>query len=368
MSTRPKVSVILPCRNERKHIEACLRDILAQEPLPDGETCEILVADGMSADGTREIISKVAQSDPRVRLIDNPGRIVSTGLNAAIRAARGAIIVRMDAHTEYAPDYVRECVAVLRQMRADNVGGPAMTRAEGYVQRAVAAAFASPFSSGGPRFHDPDYEGEVDTVVYGCWHKETLLRIGLFDEGLIRNQDDELNYRLLHEGGRPFDETMVRTEDDELNFRIVRQGGLLWQSPRIRSWYRPRSSLAALFWQHLQYGYWKVRVIQKHKRPASIRHLVPGGFVAALFSLTVIGLIWHPAWWAAGALLVAYLFANFAASVHCAVKNELVLLPVLPAVFAAYHFGYGIGFLCGIWGFGIRHKGPSAAFTSLTRG
>jgi glycosyltransferase involved in cell wall biosynthesis len=367
MSTRPEVSIILPCRNERKHIEACLRDILAQEPLPDGGMCEVLVADGMSEDGTREIISRVAQSDPRVRLIDNPGRIVSSGLNAAISIARGAIVIRMDAHTEYAPDYVRECVAVLRESHADNVGGPWRARGVNRIERAIAAAFQSSFSSGGARAHDVDYEGELDTVYLGCWHRETLLAIGLFDEGLVRNQDDELNYRLVSADKMPFDETMVRTEDDELNLRISHQGGRVWQSPRIRSWYRPRSSLATLFWQQLQYGYWKVRVIQKHKRPASIRHLVPGGFVAVLFSFGAIGLIWHPAWWAAGALLLAYLFANFAASVHCAVKNELVLLPILPAVFGAYHFGYGIGFLCGILDFGIRHKGSGAAFTSLTR-
>jgi glycosyltransferase involved in cell wall biosynthesis len=342
MSTRPKVSVILPCRNERRHIEACLRDIFAQELLPGD--FEVLVADGLSDDGTREILSQATARNQVLRIIDNPGRIISVGLNAALREAKGEIVIRMDAHTVYAPDYVVRCVETLERTGADNIGGPARTKADSYMQKAVAAAYHSPFSVGGARFHDVNYEGYVDTVTYGCWRKEAFDRFGCFDEEFCCN------------------------EDDEYNLRIVRGGGKIWQSPKIRSWYHPRASLPTLFRQYLQYGYWKVRVIQKHKRPASIRHLVPGGFVAALCSLAVAGLIWHPAWWAAGALLVAYLFANFAASVHCAVKNKLALLPVLPAVFAAYHFGYGIGFLCGIWDFGIRHKRPSAVFTSLTRG
>ena len=364
----PTVSIIVPCRNEAGHIEKCLHDILAQEPRRDGETFEVLVADGMSDDGTREIVRKVAQSDSRVRLIDNPGRIVSTGLNEAVRAARGGIIVRMDAHTEYAPDYVRQCVAVLRQTGADNVGGPALTRAEGYVQRAVAAAYRSPFSAGGARFHDPGYEGKVDTVVYGCWRRETLLRIGLFDEGLVRNQDDELNYRLLHEGGRPFDETMVRTEDDELNFRIVRKGGRLWQSPRIRSWYRPRSSLAALFRQYVQYGYWKVRVIQKHGRPASARHLVPVCFVAGL------ALGWLPGfahWWfwaAYGAAVGFYLLLSLLFSAAAARRAGWDLFPILPLVFLTYHVGYGLGFARGLFDFVILRRRASPAMTALTRG
>jgi glycosyltransferase involved in cell wall biosynthesis len=364
----PAISIVVPCRNEAGHIEKCLRDILAQEPWRDRGTFEVLVADGMSDDGTREIVRKVAQSDSRVRLIDNPGRIVSTGLNAAIRVARGGIIVRMDAHSEYAPDYVRECVGTLRHTRADNVGGPALTRAEGYVQRAVAAAYRSPFSAGGARFHDPHYEGEVDTVVYGCWRKETLLKIGLFDEELARNQDDELNYRLACGQGRPFDETMVRTEDDELNFRIVRGGGRLWQSPRIRSWYRPRSSLAALFRQYEQYGYWKVRVIQKHGRPASARHLVPVCFVFGLILGWLPGFLHWSLWAAYGAAVGFYLLLNLLFSAVAARRAGWDLFPILPVVFLTYHVGYGLGFARGLLDFVVLRRRGSPAMTALTRG
>ena len=338
----PLVTLLVPCCNESRHIEGSLRTILQQQEPPGG--CEVVVADGSSEDGTRDILSRLSQQSVRLRVIDNPLRIVSSGLNAAIQVARGDVLIRMDAHTEYAPDYVLNCVETLDRTGADNVGGPWVARGGGHVSRAIAAAFQSPFAVGGARGHDPEHEGHVDTVYLGCWRRETFERFGYFDEELVRNQDDEHN------------------------LRIIRGGGKIWQSPKIKSWYRPRSSLSALFRQYLQYGYWKARVVQKHKLPASVRHLVPGGFVAALCALCVVGAIWQPAWWVLGALLLVYVCANLAASLHCAMKNELALFPVLPAVFAAYHFGYGIGFLRGVWDFLIRRKRPSATFTSLTRG
>jgi len=339
----PLVSIVVPCRNEAGHIEVCLRNILAQDEPPAGRSFEVLVADGMSDDGTRESILKRAAHDSRLRLIDNPGRIVSTGLNAAISAASGEIIIRMDAHTEYALDYVRQCVAVLTETGADNVGGPACTRAEGYMQRAVCAAYHSPFSVGGARFHNPSYEGELDTVVYGCWWKATLLRIGVFDEELVRNQDDELNLRLSLNGGR------------------------LWQSPRIKSWYRPRSSFTALFNQYLQYGYWKVRVIQKHKRPASVRHLVPVVFAVGTTLGWLVGLV-H---WSLGLVyvgsLILYCLLSLIFSARAAAVSGWDLLPVLPAVFLTYHFSYGIGFARGILDFVILHRSVCGTMRTLTR-
>ena len=126
-SSKPLVSIVLPCRNEAGHIEACIQSILAQEP-PEGGV-EIIAADGMSTDGTRAYLEEMARKHPQLRVLSNPGRIVSTGLNAAIRAARGEVIVRMDAHTTYAPDYVKQCLAVMKETGADNVGGPMQTQA-----------------------------------------------------------------------------------------------------------------------------------------------------------------------------------------------------------------------------------------------
>src|SRR5436189_112210 len=130
-NTEPAVSVIVPCRNERAHIETVIRSILGQEPPAGG--FEIIVADGMSDDGTHEILRRLANEDSRLLVIDNPQRIIPAGLNAAIRAAHGDVIVRMDAHTEYAPDYVRQCLAVLNETGADNVGGPWIAQGHGLI-------------------------------------------------------------------------------------------------------------------------------------------------------------------------------------------------------------------------------------------
>jgi GT2 family glycosyltransferase len=297
----------------------------------------------MSEDGSRDILKRLADEDSRIRVIDNPGRIVSTGLNTAIRAARGQIIARMDAHTEYAPDYICQCLAVLQETGADNVGGPARTESKGYMQSAICAAYHSPFAVGGARFHNIEYEGYVDTVTYGCWPREVFDRVGFFDEELGRNQDDEFNLRLM------------------------RAGGKIWQSPRIRSWYRPRASLGALFRQYMQYGYWKVRVIQKHRLPASPRHLVPGIFVLLLIVLSLLSLRWPFAGSCWLALVGLYFLCSIAASVQASTRHGWQLFPVLPLVFACYHFAYGYGFLRGILDFVLLQRPPDPTCTELTR-
>lgn len=337
---RPLVSIVIPCFNERDAIGLCLDSILAGDYPVD--RLEILVADGMSTDGTRGTLDNYTARFPALRILDNPRQIVPTGLNLAIRAARGEIIVRMDAHTEYASDYVRQCVEVLAETNADNVGGAARTKADGYLQEAIALAFHSPFSAGGARFHNGGYEGCVDTVTYGCWRREKLLELGLFDEELARNQDDELN------------------------LRIVRSGGNIWQSARICSWYRPRASLRALFRQYLQYGYWKVRVIQKHKIPASIRHLVPGLFVGSLILLALLAAFSNTALWLLLFGLSLYLTADlFATLITCWQMPRRKFIPVMPFVFAAYHFGYGCGFLRGLIDFMVLRRSGQMGYAAI---
>ena len=339
MIPEPEVSVVIPCRNEVRHIEACLKSVLALEEPQGG--FEVVVADGMSDDGTRPLIDLMAEADPRLRMVDNPERTTPNGLNAAIKNARGKIIVRIDAHTEYAPDYLRRCVETLHESGADNVGGPWTARGKTYLQKAIAAAFHAPFAVGGARGHNVDYAGPVDTVYLGCWHREVFERIGLFDEELVRNQDDEFNFRLL------------------------RSGGKIWQSPTILSWYTPRAALRDLFRQYWQYGYWKVRVIQKHHAPASFRHLIPGSFAASLLVLTLASPFLMLARLGLAGLLGVYFLALLFASAHTARRSELSYLPVLPAIFACFHLGYGFGFLFGVWDFVVcRRRGR---FVTLTR-
>lgn len=318
------VSVVVPCRNEIRYIHPFMRSLLAQD-LPGDVELEILVADGMSRDGTRAILEAYRSAHPRISVFDNPRGIVSPGLNEAIRRARGDVVIRLDVHSEYAPDYVRQCLEVLEETGADNVGGPARTMAEGYMQEAIALAYHSGFACGGARFHDPGYEGWVDTVTFGCWRKSTLDDLG------------------------PFDEVLVRNQDDEHNLRLTRRGGRIWQSPRIRCWFKPRSGLRALFRQYYQYGYWKVYVIRKHRLPASVRHLVPAAFVGGLAVLAAAASFSAVAALLLLAALASYTAANLLATLlACRSWQRLKYVPVLPVVFAAYHFSYGAGFLRGL--------------------
>jgi succinoglycan biosynthesis protein ExoA len=348
-----RVSVIIPCRNEVGHIRACLDSIFGQER--NGISMEVLVADGMSDDGTRQILGEFEQRFENLRVLDNPGKIASTGLNRAVRESTGEIIVRMDAHSLCSPDYVRSSVDVLQETNADNVGGPALTRAEGYLAQAIAHAFHTRFASGGAKFHNPQYEGPVDTVTYGCWRKPTLERLGLFDEKLVRGQDDELNLRLVASGGR------------------------VWQSPRIISWYSPRAGLARLFRQYLQYGFWKVAVIRKHRKLPSWRNIVPS--VSALVGIALLlgwagagvcgAVLWEHAFIGVWLALVAfYLLASVGTAFLVARREGWIFFPALPLVFATYHFSYALGFLLAVLYHPLIWEPPSPiprVFTAITR-
>ena len=336
------VSVIAPCRNERAHVLAFC-DMVAAQRLPDGVQLEVLIADGGSDDGTRELLAERCARDARFVLVDNPGRIVSTGLNRCLAQSRGAVIVRLDLHSRYAEDYVFQCLAALARSGADNVGGPWHAEGEGGWQRAIAAAFQSRWVAGGARSRDLDYEGEVDTVYLGCWPRASFERYGDFDESLVRNQDDEHNLRLTSAGGR------------------------IWQSTLIRSRYTPRASLAQLFAQQRQYGYWKPFVMAKHGRAGSLRQLVPGGFIAALALLGAASLLAAPARSLLALLLVAY--ASYVLLVALAVAREHgepALLGRVAAVIATMHLGYGLGSLRGWWDV-LRHRRPAPAYGALTR-
>ncbi len=322
------VSVVVPCRNEIRHIRAFLDSVFRQEL--GGIEMEVLIADGRSDDGTRQVLDEFETRFAALRVLDNPEKIVSTALNRAIREAKGEIIILMIAHSIYAPDYVRSCVEVLQETNADNVGGPALTRADGYIAQAIAHAFHTRFARGGAQSRDPRYEGSVDTVPYGCWRKSTLERVG------------------------PFDEKLVRAEDYELNLRIVSRGGIVWQSPRIVSCYQPRTSLSALSWQYFRNGFYKVIMVRKHPGLATWRHILPGLclLAGAVLLLCAAGArlsgsarrqdAFLDAW---VALVGLYLIASFASAFSVARRKGWRFLPFMPIVFATYHLSYALGLL-----------------------
>ena len=321
----------MPVRNEAGYIERSLGSVLAQDyPL---EQMEIIVADGMSTDQTRALIAGFQTRFPRLKVIDNPGKIAPTGLNRAIAQASGDIIVRVDGHCEIAPDYLRRCVHYLQSGAADGVGGPIETIGETLSARVIATAMSSAFGVGGSAFRTiKDQTMLTDTVAFPAYTRKIIERAGPYDEELVRNQDDEYNYRLRKLGAK------------------------ILLAADVQSRYYSRSTFRKVFKQYYQYGYWKVRVLQKHPRQMSLRQFVPPAFVAALL-VGVLAASFLPlgAWLLAG-ILGCYLLANLLASARSASKSDAFgsHLLLLPIVYTALHISYGLGFLVGLIKFAPR--------------
>ena len=318
---RPLVSIVLPVRNEERHIRACLKHLLEQDYPPN--LLEILVVDGESTDETRQIVREIQQEvgSGRLRLLNNPGKIVPVALNIGIGAARGELIVRMDGHTVPARDYVSSCVRAMAASGADNVGGPMRPHGENEFGKAVAAALQHPFGVGDARFHLEGESGFVDTVYMGAFRREIFERSGLFDESMVRNQDYEMNVRIRGAGGR------------------------IYLDPNIRSSYTPRGSFAKLWKQYFEYGWWRVETIRRHRWSARWRQLLPAAFVLSLAGLAFLAPFWALARLALALQLALYLGAIGTAVLGLRKRLSLGSLVRLPAAFIAMHIGYGSGFL-----------------------
>ena len=328
-----RLSIIVPCRNEQRYIGACLDSILASEhPRTD---LEVLVVDGGSDDGTREIVAGYAARYPGIRLLDNPKGIVPAALNIGIRAATGEVIMRMDAHAVYPPDYVPRLLAALAETGADNVGGCVVTLPAdpGPTARAIAIALSHPLGVGNSHFRiGASGVRWVDTVPFGCYRRDVFSRVGFFDEDLIRNQDDEFNHRLLRHGGRVL---------------LV---------PHVAARYYARGSFAHLARMYYQYGYFKPLAARKVGRVMTVRQLVPASFLLALVVLGVLALVWPPArvlWLGiagsyAAAVLACALLGARGLGARCALA--------LAAAFPVLHGSYGAGFLLGLWDVVVRQR------------
>lgn len=327
----PFVSVIMPVRNEAGFITRSLACVLAQD-YPAGRI-EVIVADGRSTDATRELVQEWQTRHPNLRLVDNPGQIAPTGLNAALAQARGEIIVRVDGHCELAPDYVRNCVKHLREAGVEGVGGPLETIGTTPLAAAIATAMSSAFGVGGSAFRTvKDRTMFTDTIAFPAYTRAAIERAGLFDEELVRNQDDEYNYRLRKLGAR------------------------LLLAADVRARYYSRSSLKSLCRQYFQYGYWKVRVLQKHPRQMSLRQFIPPLLVAALALALLLAFVFPRGWLVVAAVGGSYLAANLVASLWVAAQTGLRQFSLLPLIFLTLHLSYGAGFLLGLCKFAPRWR------------
>ncbi len=316
----PQVSVLIPCRNEAKHIENCLANIYAFVPPPGG--FEVIVMDGMSNDGTREILCRFQESHPNLIVLDNRQRTVPYGMNMGIQRARGEYVVRADVRCIHPPNYLLDLIELSEKTKADNVGGVLVPiSGETYVQRSIARAYKSRIAMGGALRDRGDFVGEADTVYGGCFKKSRLVEIGMYDEGMVRNQDDELSFRLREKGGK-----------------IVQHG-------KIKVKYFPRKRYSELFKQFMQYGYWKVTVIEKHAQQASFRHILPALFVAGLLVLSVLAPFHGHASTGLLMYLVSYLVAVGVEVFQLTRKEDLRLWPGVVAAIVLIHVSFGIGFL-----------------------
>lgn len=329
----PFVTIAMPCLDEERHIESCLRDVQAQDYPAD--RLEILVADGGSIDATREILARLAEEDPRIRVLDNPARIQAAGMNEILRKARGEVIVRMDVHCDYAKDYVRKCIEVLERTGADNVGGAARARAKTRFQRALCAALSSPLGVGGAKYRSPNAEGYVDTVPFGAFRRSVFERIGMYDPGAITNEDAELNQRLIGAGGR------------------------VYLSKEIVVHYYPRDSFRGLAKQYFRYGRGRVRTLLRHRRLLSPRPALPFLMVLGGAALAATG---SPA---APLALGAYALATGAEALRVGRELGPLGVPVVWAIFPVLHVSHGVGFAVGLVRYGLVDRSftePPPAF------
>lgn len=329
----PFVTVIMPIRNESEFIERSLGAVLQQDYAH--KNLEIVIADGMSDDDTRDKIYSLAdQSSIPIKIIDNPKRIVPTGMNLALQKVKGDIIVRVDGHCEIALDYISQCVQKLQENNIAGVGGPIETISETKVGEAIALAMSSTFGVGNSAFRTiKEQELFVDTIAFPAYWRHFINEAGLLDEEMVRNQDDEYNYRIR-----------------SLGYKLL-------LSPDIKSRYYSRTSLSKLWKQYYQYGYYKVRVLQKHPRQMRLRQFVPSIFAI----VHILGMLGSIFFWQIGLLwffvICLYLVANLVASILLSSKTTWQNIVYLPIIFTILHFSYGIGFLYGMFKFRNRWTG-----------
>jgi glycosyltransferase involved in cell wall biosynthesis len=322
----PLVSIIMPVHNEQHYIAACLDSILANDYAKT--KIEILVIDGMSTDNTRNIVLNYSIKFPFIRLIDNSKIIQVAALNIGIHEAKGKIIMRMDAHAIYAPDFISKCVDLLLTSSASNVGGVLTPIGAKYTSQAIAIASTSVFGAGDAYFRWADKIKQnmwVDTVFPGCWLKSTLEKFDGFNEEFVINEDYELNYR------------------------IRRAGGKILLSPELRCQYHVRPYLKPLSKQYFRYGFWKAKTISLYHASMRWRQLAPPilviGFLVSLYMIMKHQYLGY-------VIPVSYLSADIVASILSAHKKGWKYLPLLLIIFPTLHLSWGSGFLVGLFRWG----------------
>ena len=300
----------------------------------------MIVLDGMSSDETHRIIQEMQKEHPNLLMLDNPGRVVSTGMNLAMQHAKGDIIIRVDGHCTIAPDYISRCEEHLSQDNVDGVGGPMQTIGETPLARSIAIAMSSQFGVGNSAFRTTSGKTMLaDTIPFPAYTRVIIEKVGPYDEELVRNQDDEYNYRIRSAGGR------------------------LLLAADVHSRYYSRASLSRLWRQFFQYGFYKVRVLQKHPAQMSPRQFAPPLLAGGLMASFLLGLFNPNGWMGFFSLGGIYLLFILAASLLIAIRKGWKHLPLMPLCLFCMHLGYGLGFLAGLIKFWNRWGDKSTMVT-----
>jgi succinoglycan biosynthesis protein ExoA len=320
----PKVSVIVPCYNEQYTIRLLL-EALCSQTFPRGDM-EVVIADGMSKDGTLEAIAAFQEDYPElaVHVVDNTRRNIPSGLNCAIEASHGDLIVRLDAHSKPYPDYVERCVRAHEAGLGDNIGGvwEIQPGASTWIAGSIAVAASHPIGVGDAMYRLAATAAEVDTVPFGSYRRTLVERIGGYNEALLTNEDYEFNTRIRQANGR------------------------VWLDPSIRSVYFARSTFGELVRQYWRYGYWKWRMLRNFPSTVRWRQALPPLFVLSLLGLLLLSIFFPPVSWLLFLELFLYFFVLLVAGLFAAIKqHKLHLLPGLPLAIAAMHVSWGSGFL-----------------------
>jgi len=322
-----RVSIIIPCLNEEKTITRLLEAIHAQDfPRKD---LEVVIADGLSTDGTRKRISEFQRQHKGldIKVLDNNARTIPAALNLAIRTAKGESIIRLDAHCIPQPDYVSKSMAALEAGRGWNVGGvwDIQPSANGWIAESIAGAASHPLGVGDAFYRYTGRAGEVDTVPFGAFRRDLIDRIGGFDETLLSN------------------------EDYEFNTRIRKAGGKVWLDPTIRSIYFARPTLSQLAKQYARYGYWKQQMLRRYPNSLRLRQALPPIFVLSLITFLIVGLIWSLALWVLLVEVVSYFAILFGAALRTALEHRKMQLSLgIPLAMATMHISWGTAFLWSI--------------------
>jgi succinoglycan biosynthesis protein ExoA len=323
----PTATIIVPCYNEQATIRLLLEAIYVQT-YPRQEI-EVLISDGQSSDGTRQVIQAYQDEYPdlSIRVLDNPQQSIPSALNIAIHAARGEYIIRMDAHSKPYPDYVERCIRALESGKGDNVGGvwEIQPGGTGWLAGSIAVAAAHPLGVGDAHYRVGGEAKVVDTVPFGSYRRSYAMQIGMYDESLLTN------------------------EDYEFNTRIRSAGGTVWFDPSIRSIYYSRGNILALANQYFRYGYWKGRMLRRYPATLRWRQLLPPLFTASLFVFCIFALFIPVFRWILLFEVGIYLLVLMAVGLSLALKKaDLSLIIGFPLAVATMHVSWGCALLWSI--------------------